>query len=322
MCPERTRAAYPRRRPNLGAAGRRPRRPGAPRKRTSAATIAPFGAPQVGFEGGRLREVEPGRALRAVDHLSSFEVPLVDMDLNEPLMTAAQVARLLAVPTSSVYEYARWRAAPPALHHHKQAPTLLPERRRGLATRPTDLTESSPSRPPPRVACVASGSACAQQSSGLATASACRRSHISSEPVASRALSRPGRSLHSSRRSSLNQRSLVVQLESVERNGRRTRSGTNAVVSVSSSGRHDSPPVCEPVIGPSRIGRGPENGPEPDARWRREREAARLLRFELSCQAGAEVGAAGAGERLGEAELEEGGEAVGDVRSSSTMGPF
>jgi excisionase family DNA binding protein len=39
-------------------------------------------------------------------------MPVVDMDLNEPLMTASQVARLMAVPTSSVYEYARRRRAP------------------------------------------------------------------------------------------------------------------------------------------------------------------------------------------------------------------
>ena len=36
----------------------------------------------------------------------------MDMDLNQPLMAASQVARPLAVPTSSVYEYARRRRAP------------------------------------------------------------------------------------------------------------------------------------------------------------------------------------------------------------------
>lgn len=39
------------------------------------------------------------------DQLSLF--PLVDVDLVEPLLTAEQVAGLLAVPRSSVYEYAR-----------------------------------------------------------------------------------------------------------------------------------------------------------------------------------------------------------------------
>jgi excisionase family DNA binding protein len=47
-----------------------------------------------------------------VEDLSVFEAPVVDVALNEPLMTAAQVARLLAVPTSSVYDYARRRRAP------------------------------------------------------------------------------------------------------------------------------------------------------------------------------------------------------------------
>ena len=37
---------------------------------------------------------------------------MVDAALNEPLLTAAQVAELLSVPTSSVYEYARRRHAP------------------------------------------------------------------------------------------------------------------------------------------------------------------------------------------------------------------
>jgi len=34
-------------------------------------------------------------------------LPLVDVNLIEPLLTAGQVAGLLAVPRSSVYEYAR-----------------------------------------------------------------------------------------------------------------------------------------------------------------------------------------------------------------------
>jgi excisionase family DNA binding protein len=39
-------------------------------------------------------------------------VPHVSVTLNEPLMTADQVARLLAVPRSSVYEYARRQDRP------------------------------------------------------------------------------------------------------------------------------------------------------------------------------------------------------------------
>ncbi|QEC47892.1 helix-turn-helix domain-containing protein [Baekduia soli] len=35
------------------------------------------------------------------------ETIAVSVDLTEPLLTAAQVARLLSVPRSSVYEYAR-----------------------------------------------------------------------------------------------------------------------------------------------------------------------------------------------------------------------
>ena len=41
------------------------------------------------------------------DHSDLF--PLLDVDLREPLLTAAQVAGLLSVPRSSVYEYARRR---------------------------------------------------------------------------------------------------------------------------------------------------------------------------------------------------------------------
>ena len=38
--------------------------------------------------------------------------PFVGVQLDEPLLTANEVARLLAVPRSSVYEYARRRHAP------------------------------------------------------------------------------------------------------------------------------------------------------------------------------------------------------------------
>jgi excisionase family DNA binding protein len=44
--------------------------------------------------------------------LLPLDAPLVDAALNEPLLTAAQVAELLSVPTSSIYEYARRRHAP------------------------------------------------------------------------------------------------------------------------------------------------------------------------------------------------------------------
>jgi excisionase family DNA binding protein len=36
----------------------------------------------------------------------------VDVDLSEPLLTAHQVAALLAIPRSSVYEYARRKTNP------------------------------------------------------------------------------------------------------------------------------------------------------------------------------------------------------------------
>ena len=41
-----------------------------------------------------------------------LETPLVGVHLDEPLLTANEVARLLAVPRSSVYEYARRRHGP------------------------------------------------------------------------------------------------------------------------------------------------------------------------------------------------------------------
>ena len=44
-----------------------------------------------------------------MDDLVGLETPLVGVHLDEPLLTADQVARLLAVPRSSVYEYARRR---------------------------------------------------------------------------------------------------------------------------------------------------------------------------------------------------------------------
>ena len=44
--------------------------------------------------------------------LTPLDAPLVDAALIEPLLTAAQVADLLAIPTSSVYEYARRHRAP------------------------------------------------------------------------------------------------------------------------------------------------------------------------------------------------------------------
>jgi hypothetical protein len=49
------------------------------------------------------------RALADLDDLVGLEAPLVGVHLDEPLVTANEVARLLAVPRSSVYEYARRR---------------------------------------------------------------------------------------------------------------------------------------------------------------------------------------------------------------------
>jgi excisionase family DNA binding protein len=43
------------------------------------------------------------------DSFLGLEMPVVGVHLDEPLLTADQVARLLAVPRSSVYEYARRR---------------------------------------------------------------------------------------------------------------------------------------------------------------------------------------------------------------------
>ncbi|MDP9345891.1 MAG: helix-turn-helix domain-containing protein [Actinomycetota bacterium] len=47
-----------------------------------------------------------------MDDLHELPVPVVGVALDEPLMTARHVAQLLAIPTSSVYEYARRRQAP------------------------------------------------------------------------------------------------------------------------------------------------------------------------------------------------------------------
>jgi excisionase family DNA binding protein len=47
-----------------------------------------------------------------MDDLMGLEAPIVGVNLDEPLLTADQVARLLAVPRSSVYEYARRRHGP------------------------------------------------------------------------------------------------------------------------------------------------------------------------------------------------------------------
>jgi excisionase family DNA binding protein len=50
---------------------------------------------------------------RAVLRMNAYNIPdLVDVQLSEPLLTADQVAALLAVPRSSVYEYARRRHRP------------------------------------------------------------------------------------------------------------------------------------------------------------------------------------------------------------------
>jgi excisionase family DNA binding protein len=60
-----------------------------------------------GREGDRLRELAVDRALPDVHQFKLPERVVVDVDLNEPLLTANEVAQLLAVPRSSTYEYAR-----------------------------------------------------------------------------------------------------------------------------------------------------------------------------------------------------------------------
>jgi excisionase family DNA binding protein len=47
------------------------------------------------------------RVLSGMNSTILTEPIAVDVDLHEPLLTADQVAELLAVPRSSVYEYAR-----------------------------------------------------------------------------------------------------------------------------------------------------------------------------------------------------------------------
>jgi excisionase family DNA binding protein len=47
----------------------------------------------------------------AHEHAASL-VTLAPVSLSEPLMTAAEVARLLGVPRSSIYEYARRQLDP------------------------------------------------------------------------------------------------------------------------------------------------------------------------------------------------------------------
>jgi hypothetical protein len=78
-------------------------------------------------EGGRQRprEAAANRALPDVHQVNLPEPVVVDVELNEPLLTAGEVAQLLAVPRSSVYEYA------PAVaeHRRRSPPTLLPQRR-------------------------------------------------------------------------------------------------------------------------------------------------------------------------------------------------
>ena len=65
----------------------------------------------------------------------------VGVNLDEPLLTADDVARLLSVPRSSVYEYARRRHRPlpsMAIGRHRRfyrsdVETWLAEQRRGAA---------------------------------------------------------------------------------------------------------------------------------------------------------------------------------------------
>jgi excisionase family DNA binding protein len=68
-----------------------------------------------------------GRALLHMEHLTlnDDDQLVVDGQLREPLMTAAQVAVLLAVPRSSVYDYAR-------RHHQPLASVRIGRHRRFL----------------------------------------------------------------------------------------------------------------------------------------------------------------------------------------------
>ncbi len=50
------------------------------------------------------------------------DVPVVGVELDEPLLTASQIAVLLAVPRSSVYEYAR--------RQHRPLPSVMIGRHR------------------------------------------------------------------------------------------------------------------------------------------------------------------------------------------------
>jgi excisionase family DNA binding protein len=55
----------------------------------------------------RARERRPAVALATMNHHNRPETIAVSVDLSEPLLTASQIARLLSIPRSSVYEYAR-----------------------------------------------------------------------------------------------------------------------------------------------------------------------------------------------------------------------
>ena len=50
--------------------------------------------------------------MKSMDHKSITGPAVIDVELREPLLTAHDVAALLGVPRSSVYEYARRLHAP------------------------------------------------------------------------------------------------------------------------------------------------------------------------------------------------------------------
>src|SRR4051794_34227820 len=113
------------------------------RRFTTVRRTAPFGAGLLVSEEGErrgtaiatvgssasvgllsLRELDPSRAWSDMERARrvSFDRGVL---LDEPLLTAADVARLLAVPRSSVYEYAAPGEQPASLDPRWPAPPVL-----------------------------------------------------------------------------------------------------------------------------------------------------------------------------------------------------
>ena len=66
---------------------------------------------------------------------STTETKPEEIALDGPLLTADEVAALLSVPRSSVYEYARRRHRPAAVAADRPAPPIRPPHGRALARR-------------------------------------------------------------------------------------------------------------------------------------------------------------------------------------------